>query len=142
MGSASLGVILDSSVVIEAERDHLNVAQFLKRIARQIGERSVSLCVRTVAELAHGVHRANTNDRRERRRFFLDELKAAAPVYPIVDATAELVGGIGDECSAKGITIPFDDLLIGACALEHACAVATRNARHFEKIPGLTVIAL
>ena len=31
MEAASLGVILDSSVVIEAERHHLNVAQLLKR---------------------------------------------------------------------------------------------------------------
>jgi hypothetical protein len=29
MEAASLGVILDSSVVIEGERQHLNVAQFL-----------------------------------------------------------------------------------------------------------------
>lgn len=34
-----LGVILDSSVVIEAERQHLNVAAFLKQIDKTIGER-------------------------------------------------------------------------------------------------------
>ena len=37
MEAASLGVILDSSVVIEAERQHLNVAQFLKQIIQKIG---------------------------------------------------------------------------------------------------------
>jgi hypothetical protein len=54
MESAGLGVILDSSVAIDAEREHLNVAGFLRRIADAIGGREASLCVITVAELAQG----------------------------------------------------------------------------------------
>jgi predicted nucleic acid-binding protein len=142
MEPASLGVILDSSVVIEAERQHLNVAQFLEQIMQKIGEAEAALCSITVAELAHGIYRADTPERRERRRVFLDELKAAVPVYPITDSTAELVGKIGAESSATGVTIPFDDLLIGACASERGYAVATRNPRHFQKIPGLNLISL
>jgi len=142
MEPASLGVILDSSVVIEAERQHLNVAQFLKQILEKIGEMEAALCAITVAELVHGVYRADTPERRERRRVFLDELKAAVPVYPITDSTAELVGKIGAESSARGVIIPFDDLLIGACALERGYAVATRNFRHFEKIRDLSLISL
>ena len=136
-----MGVILDSSVVIEAERQHLNVAQFLKQIIQKIGEMEAALCSITVAELAHGVYRAETPDRRQRRRDFLDELKATLPIYSITDSTAELVGKIGADCSASGVSIPFDDLLIGACALERGYAVATRNLRHFQKIPGLNLIA-
>jgi predicted nucleic acid-binding protein len=144
MDAANLGVILDSSVVIEAERGRgrLNVAQFLKQIAQKVGELEAALCSVTVAELAHGIYRADTLDRRERRRAFLDELKSAVPVYPITDSTAELVGKISGESSVKGITIPFDDLLIGASALERQYAVATRNVRHFKKIPGLIVLSL
>jgi len=51
-------VILDSSVVIEAERQHLTVAQFLKQITKKVGEMEAALCSITVAELAHGVYRA------------------------------------------------------------------------------------
>jgi tRNA(fMet)-specific endonuclease VapC len=142
MESAALGVILDSSVTIEAEREHLDVAGFLRRIAGIVGEREAALCSISVAELAHGIYRANTPERRERRRVFLDELKAAVPVYPITDVTAELVGRIGAESSSIGVTIPFDDLLIGACALERGYAVATHNSRHFGKIPGLTLMSL
>jgi predicted nucleic acid-binding protein len=118
MEPAGLGVILDSSLVIEAERQHLNVTQFLRRIVQAIGETEAALCSITVAELAHGVHRADTLGRRERRRAFLDELKTTLPIYPITDNTAELVGKIGAESLAAGVSIPFDDLLIGACALE------------------------
>jgi predicted nucleic acid-binding protein len=107
MEPASLGAILDSSVVIEAERRHLSVAQLLKRIVRSTGE-----------------------------------MKAALPVYPITDGTPELVVRIGAESAASGVTIPFDDLLIGVSALERGYAVATRNLRHFQKIPGLNLISL
>jgi hypothetical protein len=43
METASLGVILDSSIVIEAERQHLNAAQFLKQIIQKIGEMEAAL---------------------------------------------------------------------------------------------------
>ena len=33
-----------------------------------------------------------------------------------------LAGRIGAESSAVGVSIPFDDLLIGACALEEGTA--------------------
>ena len=142
MESAVLGVILDSSIVIEAERQNLIVAQFLRRIVEKIGEREAALSSITVAELVHGIYRANTLERRERRRAFLDELKATIPVYAITDHTAELVGRISAESSAKGVNLPFDDLLIGTCALERGYAVATRNLRHFKWIPGLSLVHL
>jgi hypothetical protein len=64
------------------------------------------------------------------------------PVYPITCETAELVGKINAEALRPGITIPFDDLLIGACTLELGYAVATRNRRHFEKFPGLKLVSI
>jgi len=140
MDAAILEVVLDSSVVIEAERRRLDVASFLKHIVTQIGEREAALCSISVAELAHGIYRADTSERRQARRTFLDDLKATVPVYPITGETAEVVGKISGESSKQGITIPFDDLLIGACAIERGYAIATRNLRHFQKIPGLKLI--
>jgi tRNA(fMet)-specific endonuclease VapC len=133
MDPTILGLILDSSMAIEAERQGLNVAEFLKSITRIVGNNEVALSSVTVAELAHGIHRANSAERRVGRRAFLDELKAALPIYAFTDITAELVGRIGAESSARGVNIPFDDLLIGACALERGYAIATRNIRHTSK---------
>lgn len=118
------------------------MASFLRHISARIGEREAALCSISVAELAHGIHRADTTERRVARRAFLDDLKAAVPVYPITADTAELVGRIGDEASQQGILIPFEDLLIGACAIERGYAVASRNQRHFQKIPGLKLVSL
>lgn len=142
MEATILGLILDSSILIEAERQRLDVSNFLKHVASRIGEREAALCAISVAELAHGIHRANTPERRQTRRAFFDDLKATVPVYPITSDTGELVGKINAESSMKGVIIPFDDLLIGACALERGFAIATRNVRHFQKIPGLNLILL
>ena len=57
----------------------------------------------TVAELAHGIYRANTLERWERRRQFVDELKTHIPVHPITQATAEIIARVGGEQVAKGI---------------------------------------
>lgn len=73
---------------------------------------------------------------------FLDDLKAAVPIYPLTDTTAEIVARIGGEQAARGINLPLGDLLIGACALELGFAVGTSNARDFKHIPGLRVISL
>lgn len=127
--------------MIEAERQRLDVARLLRHIAERIGEREAALSAISVAELAHGIHRANTAERRQARRAFLDDLKATVTIYPITADTAELAGKIHAESSQQGIIIPFDDLLIGACALERGYAVATLNHRHFQKIPGLQILS-
>ena len=94
-----------------------------------------------LAELVHGVARANTPQIRAARRAFIDELKKHVPVHPVTDTTAEIAGQISGEQAAKGITLPADDLLIGSSAIEQGYAVATLNIRHFQKIPGLHVLS-
>jgi predicted nucleic acid-binding protein len=140
MEPALLGVVLDSSIVIAAERSHQTVEQLLEQTQQRFGEIEIALSAVTIAELVHGVARANTAEIRIRRRAFIDELKKHVPVHPVTDATAEIAGTLGGEQAAKGIVLPMDDLLIGSSAIEQGYAVATLNLRHFEKIPGLTVI--
>jgi tRNA(fMet)-specific endonuclease VapC len=141
MESALLGPILDSSVIIAAERKRQTVEDFLMSIGRTFGT-SRSRCRRSrFAELVHGVARANTPEIRIARRAFIDELKMHVPVHPVTDSIAEIAGQISGEQAAKGITLPADDLLIGGSAIEQGYAVATLNVRHFQKIPGLQVVS-
>lgn len=116
MEPALLGLILDSSVIIEAERNSHSVEQLLEHVKQLFGEVEIALCPVTVAELAHGVYRANTLLVRQRRRAFLDELKRHVPVHPLTEETGEIVGQISGEQAAMGINLPFDDLAIGAAA--------------------------
>lgn len=57
-------------------------------------------------------------------------------------SSAGRTGRIEGERAALGVTIAFEDLLIGATALDPGVAVLTSNVRHFEVIPGLAVVAL
>ena len=142
MEPAVLGVVLDSSVLVAAERGQLTTTEVIRRVHMALGDVPIGISALTVAELAHGVHRAGNPERRRQRRQFLDELKAQVPIHPVTEATAEIIARIGAEQAAKGVNLPLADLIIGACALELGYAVGTRNPRDFERIPGLTVVLL
>jgi predicted nucleic acid-binding protein len=137
-----LGLMLDSSVLIAAERRKLTAAQAIESVQDVVGEAPVVVSAVTVAEIGHGIYRANTLEIRHRRRAFLDDLKATVPIYPLTDSTAEIIARIGGEQAAHGINLPLADLMIGACALELGYAIGTSNARDFNRIPGLQLISL
>ena len=142
MESALLGLVLDSSVPIAAERQKLRPDQAIETVQKTVGEIPIVLCPLTVAEIGHGIYRANTPELHQRRRAFLDELKATVPIHPVTEATAEIIARIGGEEAAKGINLPLADLIIGVCALELGYAVGTANLHDFNRIPKPTVIPL
>ncbi len=142
MESPLLGIVLDSSILIAAERRKLRPDQVIEIVQKEIGEVPIVLCSLTVAEIGHGIYRANTPEARNQRRTFLDELKATVPIHPVTEATAEIVARIGGQQAVKGINLPLADLLIGACALELGYAIGTSNKRDFKRIPGLDIIHL
>jgi tRNA(fMet)-specific endonuclease VapC len=142
MESAVLGIVLDPSVLIAAERRKLTAAETIESVHRTIRELPIVLSAVTVAEVGHGIYRANTPEMRDRRRLFLDDLKATVPIHPVTESTAEIIARVGAEQAAKGITVPMADLIIGACALELGYSVGTSNVRDFGRIPGLNLIHL
>ena len=137
-----MGLILDSSVLITAEREGQNARQMLAAISGKAGNTDIAISVVTLIELAHGAARADTSQRREKRQQFIHELLTALPIHPITMPIALRVGQIDGENQAKGIRIPLSDLLIGGTALELGYSVATSNLRHFEMVPGLLVVRL
>jgi len=137
-----MGLILDSSVLITAERQGRNARQMLANIARTAGETEVALSVVTLIELAHGAARADTAERKAKREQFIQELVMALPIHPVTVPIALRAGQIDGENQAKGIRLPLADLLIGLTALELGYSVATGNLRHFQRIPGLSVMQL
>jgi predicted nucleic acid-binding protein len=126
-----MGVILDSSVLIAAERQDKNARQMLSAVVRKTGGTEVGLSVMTLLELAHGAARADTRERKLKREQFIQELITALPIHPVTTAIALRVGQIDGSSQAKGIRLPLADLLIGVTALELSYAVATGNLRHF-----------
>jgi predicted nucleic acid-binding protein len=66
-----MGLMLDSSVAISAERRGLPVEELLAEIRDSVGPQEVALSVISVMELEHGIWRAKEPARAIRRRNFL-----------------------------------------------------------------------
>ena len=137
-----MGLILDSSVVIAAERRGDTVEQLIEKIVTTTGDQEAALSAIGLTELIHGLYRAQTPEIRQRRETFLNELLSDLTVYPYAKETALLAGKIDGEQQSRGVVIPFGDLLIGATALALGFAVLTANLRDFRRIPGLPVTQL
>lgn len=137
-----MGLILDSSVVIAAERRGDTPERLVEQVISLAGNQEAALSSIGLTELIHGIYRASSEQMRRRRQSFVEELQAGLTVYPYTAETALLAGRIDGEQAARGVAIPFPDLLIGVTALCLEFSVLTVNVRHFKLIPGLNVVAL
>jgi predicted nucleic acid-binding protein len=137
-----LGLVLDSSAAVAAERQGKNARKLLEAVALETGDDEIAISVITLLELAHGLARSNTSERRDKRQRFLDELMTAVPIYPVTSTVALRAGRVDGLSQAKGVRIPLSDLLIGITALELGYNIGTHNVRHFRLIPDLNVIPL
>jgi len=130
-----MGVILDTSVLIEAERREFEIDKFTENR----GDEIFGLSVITAAELLHGVHRADSTKRRLKRSAYVEKVIELFPVYVFDISTARIYSELWSDLSSKGIQLGAHDLIIGSTALSLGFSVATFNLRHFEKIEGLKV---
>ncbi|MHB8735150.1 MAG: PIN domain-containing protein [Terriglobales bacterium] len=137
-----MGLILDSSVLVAAERQGKNARQMLTGVYATISDTEIAISVITLIELAHGAARADTPERKAKRQQFIQELLFALPIHPVTVSLALRTGQLDGENQARGIRISLSDLLIGMTALELGYSVATANVRHFRLISGLTVVQL
>ena len=130
-----MGVILDTSVLFEAERRKFAIDEF----AGNREEEAFGLSVITVAELLHGVHRADSTKRRLIRSAYVEKVIELFPVYAFDIFIARAYSELWSDLSRRGIQIGAHDLIIGSTALSLGFSVATFNLRHFERIEGLKI---
>jgi predicted nucleic acid-binding protein len=102
-------------------------------------EEIFGLSVISVAELLHGVHRADSTRRRLRRSAYVEKIIELFPIFPFEISVARIYAELWASLSRKGIQIGSHDLIIGSTALSLGFSVATHNRRHFEKIEGLEI---
>jgi predicted nucleic acid-binding protein len=137
-----MGLILDSSVLIVGERRGETVRQVIQRIVSAAEDAECALSAISIIELTHGIYRAKADADRIRRKAFADELTRDMIVHPVSLAIAQLAGRIEGEQAARGVSIAVEDLIIGATAIHFGFGVATLNVRHFQAIPGLSVVTV
>ena len=133
-----MATLIDSSVLIAAERGVLEIHEFFRRNA----DESFVLSAITAAELLHGLHRTRNTAQRIRREAFLDEMLEMLPVLPFDLRDARVYAAVWAQLARAGTQIAERDLMIGSTALARDYRVATRDSRSFPRIPGLKVLML
>lgn len=139
-GPASMGLMIDASILIDIERRSLAIGEFLEQVLARQDPAEALISAVTVMELEHGCWRTKNPSILARRRVFLDTLFAALPIESVNADVGRLAAKIDAESRLGGIVIPLADLLIGTTALAFGHTVATRNPRHFQMIPRLRVV--
>jgi tRNA(fMet)-specific endonuclease VapC len=130
-----VGVILDASVLIAAERETFDLNGFLSAVA----DEHVAICAITASELLHGVERATDPAIRGRRSDAIEYLLEALEVLPFGLAEARVHARIWAALASKGEMIGAHELAVAATALAGDASVATLNIKEFERVPGLAL---
>lgn len=129
------GLIVDTSVFVQIERrggavDFTPFAQYSPFAISAI----------TVSELLIGVHRADTEQRRERRHQFVQAVLANVNIVSFDRNVAATHALIAAEMAKHGTLIGAHDLQIAATALHYGSAILTANPREFQRVPRLQVL--
>jgi tRNA(fMet)-specific endonuclease VapC len=134
-----VGLLIDSTVVIHAERHRRSPAGLIAALMERWGDAQLGMSVMSAAELLHGCWRAGMPARRAARQEFVEAMLAAIPVIPVTLAVARVFGEIDARLGAAGRRLPTSDLLIASTALSRGDEIVTGNMRHVERVPGLVV---
>ena len=129
-----MGYLIDSSVFIAWERGRITDDEF----AHRAGDEELMLSAITASELLHGVHRADSAQRRGRREEFVERILGSLDVLPADLQVARIHSRVWADLRSRGETIGAHDLWIAATALAHGLRLATRNPREFSRVDGMT----
>jgi tRNA(fMet)-specific endonuclease VapC len=130
-----VGILIDSSVLIEHERQRLTLAQHLQ--GRE--DEEFFLSVISASELLHGVHRAQDASVRARRSAFVEAVLERFPLLEIDVSTARSHARLWADLAAAGTPVGPNDLWLAATAVTHGLTLVTVNVREFSRVPGLRV---
>lgn len=130
-----MGVLIDTSILIEAERGRLALGP---HVARH-GEDDAFVSVISASELLHGVHRAARPDVRARRSAFVESVLQWLPVLSVDLACARAHAELWADLNRAGTTIGRHDLWLAASCIAHGLTMVTANVREFSHVPGLDV---
>jgi predicted nucleic acid-binding protein len=132
--SVPLTHLLDTGWIVR----HLRGSASHTETVRRIGPPSLAVSIVTLAELAEGVCRAS--DPAAARRA-VDTFLSDKVVLPL---TTEICDRFGRERAAlrgQNLLIGDMDLFIAATCLEHGLTLLSPNRKHFERMPGLSLVS-
>lgn len=130
-----MGLMVDTNVFIRFEKSGQPVD-----LSSWESSQKVYISAVIVSELLMGVHRANTEERRQRRSAFVEAVISGVGVLDFTVPAARVHAEIHAELAKKGQMIGAHDLIIAATARCHGLSVLTDNVQEFSRVPGLRVI--
>jgi len=128
-----MGILVDTSVLIAAERGQVDLRQPLW--LRPGAEFRISAI--TASELLHGIHRATDPAIREFRLQFVNHILDHVQIVPIEIDVARVHAKLWADLRRQGGLIDAHDLWIAATCLHHNLRLLTANRKHFDRIPQL-----
>lgn len=133
-----MGVLIDTSVLVGAERARIDWDALLGRGAELDEDEPVAIAAITASELLHGVHRLRGVAQARASRF-VETILDHIPLVPFDAEVARVHAMLSAELAGRGAAVGAHDLIIAASAVTLGYDVATRDLRSFPKIPDLGV---
>lgn len=128
-----MGLVVDTSVFTTSERRRKNADL---SAWRHYGTPCISVV--TLAELLHGVHRADTQERRSRRERFVSAIENEMAVVAFDEAVSRTYAQVWAELKAGGKALGAHDMMIAATAKHYGHALLTADG-DFERVAGVDV---
>jgi predicted nucleic acid-binding protein len=122
-------MVADGDVLIDFLEGRAPAAN---RIALELDRGQLRTTVITRFELLAGARTA-------RQLKLIGELLAALPCLPLDEPGADAAAEIRRTLERDGVGIGMADSLIAGIVMVHRGVLLTRNRRHFERVPGLSL---
>ena len=97
------------------------------------------ISVVTVAELLHGVDRADSEKRRLKRSAFVEKIIQTLPVYSFDLNAARIYAKVWANLAKKGTTVGAHDLMIASTAIALGFSLVAPDVRDYGKVKGFSV---
>lgn len=129
-----MGLVIDTSVIINAERNNIDFNKW-----QNYEEAYISSI--TVSELLLGVHKAKDHNIQIRRSAFVEHIINSIEILYFGVEESRIYAQLLYDLYSKNITLGAHDLIIGATAIANGYPVLTMNIKDFKRIASLEVIA-
>ena len=126
---------LDTDLIVDYLRKRRPGSTFYKKLQQT---KELKITEITVFELFLG---AFMSPKAAKRTEEVESILHHKEILTLGKEGGKLVGQIGAKLKARGEPIEIRDLLIAAICLHYKIPLATRNIKHFQRIPNLSLLS-
>tara|TARA_B100001248_G_C27386378_1_gene459883 strand:- start:1132 stop:1536 length:405 start_codon:yes stop_codon:yes gene_type:complete len=133
-----VGLVLDTSVLIEAERGKLSLSSLLRKT---FTKESIYISSISVSELYLGALLSQKSFK-EQRTTSIEIMISSLIILDFDSKVAKAHAKAWSQLKKKGILISPYDLIIAATCLYHQHSLLTFNIKEFSRVPNLKLASL